>query len=200
MDWLQFISTAINALAWPIVVISLLMLVRKQLGPLVERIVELKLPGGAGAKFKEHMAASAQEAEEAVFGSSTHAERTIFPDKAFLDLAKHSPSAAILQSWKEFETLLQQIREKLPGMQPTHRFDSVVRRLVDLSLIDHSVEKLYQSLRLARNTAVHAGDAPGIAQGEALEYRDRINTLSNVLRSVLDQLPPRQPLGLAAAE
>jgi hypothetical protein len=199
MDWLQFTSTIIAALAWPSIVIALLVLVRRQLGPLVERVVELKLPGGAEAKFKEHLATSTEEAEEAALGMAGQAERRATPDRAFLELAKNFPSAAILQSWKDVEAILQQIRERLPGMQSRHKFDSVVRRLVDQKLIDASAEKLYQSLRQARNTAVHASDSVNIPQGEVLEYRDRVSTLSSLLQGALDRLPPRPALGLASA-
>jgi len=199
MDWLQFISSVVGALAWPLVAIFLLSLVRKRLGPLMERLIELKLPGGTEAKFKEHLAASSEEAEEVALGTPARAEHRAAPDRAFLELAKNSPSAAILQSWKDVEALLQQIRERLPGMQSRHRFESVVRRLVDQKLIDGSAERLYQNLRQARNTAVHTNDAANISQGEVLEYRDRVGALSNLLQGVLERLPPRPALGLARA-
>jgi hypothetical protein len=198
MDWLQFISSLIGVLAWPLVTVALLVLLRRQLGPLVERLVELKLPGGAEAKFKEHLAASTDEAEEVVLGAAQDGPRTA-PDRAFLELAKNFPAAAVLQSWKEVETILQQIRERLPGMQSRHKFDSVVRRLVDQKLIDASAERFYQSLRQARNTAVHASDTVNISQGEVLEYRDRVNTLASLLQRALEKLPARPALGLASA-
>jgi hypothetical protein len=198
MDALQFISTVIGALAWPSVVVALLVLLRKHLGPLVSRLVHLKLPGVAEAKFKEQLASSTEEAEEVAL-RTIQVERQTVPDRAFLELAKNFPSAAVLQSWKDIEAILQQIRERLPGMQSRHKFDSVVRRLVDQKLVDGSVEKLYQSLRQARNAAVHASDTASISQGEVLEYRDRIGTLSHLFQGVLDRLPPRPALGLASA-
>jgi hypothetical protein len=198
MNWLQFISTTIAALAWPLVTVALFVLLRPHVGPLFKRLVELKLPGGAEAKFKEHLAASTEEAEEVVLGAG-QAEPRAAPDRAFLELAKNFPAAAILQSWKEVEAILQQIRERLPGMQSRHKFDSVVRRLVEQKLIDTSTERFYQSLRQARNTAVHASDTVSISQGEVLEYRDRIETLSNLLRGALEKLPSRPALGLASA-
>jgi hypothetical protein len=199
MDWLQFTSSIIGALAWPLAAIGALILVRKHFGPLLQRLTHLKVPGMAEAKFKEHLAASTEEAEEVALQTRIQPESRAAPDKAFLELAKNFPSAAILQSWKDIEAILQNIRERLPGMQSRHRFESVVRRLVDQKLIDGSVEKLYQSLRQARNTAVHATDAGNISQGEVLEYRDRVATLSSIFQGVLDRLPPRSTLGLASA-
>jgi hypothetical protein len=198
VDWLQFISNIVGALAWPLVAIAILVMVRKQLGPLVERIVELKLPGGAEAKFKEHLAASIEEAEKVALETELAAQPQKGPDKAFLELAKNFPAAAIIQAWKEVEALLQQVRERLPGMQSRHKFDSVVRRLVDQKLIDSSSEKLYQVLRQARNSAVHANEAASISQGEVLEYRDRVSVLLGLLQRVLDQLPLRPAIGLVA--
>ena len=120
MDWLQFTSSIVGALAWPLVVFALLVLLRKHLGQLVSRLIHLKLPGVAEAKFKEQLAASTEEAEEVAL-RTVQVERQTAPDRAFLELAKNFPSAAILQSWKDIEATLQQIRERLPGMQSRHK-------------------------------------------------------------------------------
>jgi hypothetical protein len=48
MDWLQFISAIIGHVAWPIVILVLIVSVRRHLGSLAERILELSFGGATG--------------------------------------------------------------------------------------------------------------------------------------------------------
>jgi hypothetical protein len=45
MSWLQFIDSMVGHLAWPVVVLIVIVAVRKQLGSLAERILELSFGG-----------------------------------------------------------------------------------------------------------------------------------------------------------
>lgn len=53
MNWLQFFASIIGSLAWPSVIIALLLILRKQIAGLAERVKELTLPGGIKATFEE---------------------------------------------------------------------------------------------------------------------------------------------------
>jgi hypothetical protein len=55
MDWLTFFSKIIGNLAWPGVVLALLWWLRPHLGGLAKRLEELRLPGGARAKFRKEL-------------------------------------------------------------------------------------------------------------------------------------------------
>ena len=55
MDWLTFSSNVVGSLAWPLVVIGLLILLRGHLAGLAERLEELSLPGGARARFAKQL-------------------------------------------------------------------------------------------------------------------------------------------------
>jgi hypothetical protein len=50
MDWLQFIAAVIGHLAWPLVILILLIMVRKHIGALAERLLEFSF-GGAKITF-----------------------------------------------------------------------------------------------------------------------------------------------------
>jgi hypothetical protein len=50
MDWLQFTSAIVSHLAWPIVFIILLIILRKHLGSMADRLLELSF-GGAKVTF-----------------------------------------------------------------------------------------------------------------------------------------------------
>lgn len=190
MDWLQFLSSVIGSLAWPLVVLVLLVLLRRHLGPLAGRLEELSLPGGAKAKFKEQLESGRQSAETVALDAPNAIERPVSPamDGTFLELAKNYPDAAISQAWKEVEDVLLEIRGRLPDVQERSNLNSVVRRLKERGLIDGAAEKLFLNLRQARNTAVHAGKSARITTGEAVEYRDQVRVLLSLFRSVLERL------------
>jgi hypothetical protein len=59
MDWLQFIAAVIGHLAWPIVVLIVLFALRKHLGSLAERILELSF-GGAKVTFDKYLVKGAE--------------------------------------------------------------------------------------------------------------------------------------------
>jgi hypothetical protein len=200
MDWLQFASSVIGSLAWPFVVVVLLILLRKQLGSLALRIEELSLPGGAKAKFKEQLE-SGREAAEIVAAETPQASslKQDPADEAFLELAKNFPEAAVAQAWKEVEEVLLEVRRHILGADARQNLNSVVRRLRESNLIDGPVEALFLNLRQARNTAVHAGSNAAITPAEAVEYRDQVRILSDIFRGVIRQSRPSQgaePSGL----
>jgi len=63
MDWKAFIAAIVGSLAWPIVVLSLLITLRKQLVGLAERLQEFSL-GGAKATFEKQLETARKEAEK----------------------------------------------------------------------------------------------------------------------------------------
>jgi hypothetical protein len=63
MNWLQFISEMIGHLAWPVVVLIVVFEVRKHLGALADRILELSF-GGASVKFGKLLSKGAEIIEE----------------------------------------------------------------------------------------------------------------------------------------
>jgi hypothetical protein len=55
MDWKSFIASIVGSLAWPSVVVTLLILLREQIGSLAEHLQELSLPVGARASFEKQL-------------------------------------------------------------------------------------------------------------------------------------------------
>jgi hypothetical protein len=64
MDWHEFIEKMVSHLSWPGVVLIVLFAVRKHLGSLAERILELSF-GGATVKFDKLLAKGAELIEDA---------------------------------------------------------------------------------------------------------------------------------------
>ncbi len=190
MDWLQFIASLVGSLAWPLVVALLLILLRGQLSGLAERLEELTLPGGAKAKFEKQLAKAIVTSEQIDWAPDV---QHIQPQQAggeSLQLAKAFPEAAVLEAFKEVESLLIKIRSRLPGTS-ARSLNIVIQRLLDMNYIDENAYELFQNLREARNAAAHARTANGITPGEALEYQYRAGLMKELLQNTLFQLKPQ---------
>jgi hypothetical protein len=64
MDWLQFTAAITGHLAWPLVILTLLIVVRKQVHSLAERLLEFSF-GGAKISFDKILVDGAQLIEKA---------------------------------------------------------------------------------------------------------------------------------------
>jgi|SRR5580704_11450057 hypothetical protein len=183
MDWLQFISSMTGALAWPIVALIVVLCLRKRI---VENLEEFELPGGYKARFRKSLDTGRKRAEELIGERSDITKRPhdIADEEMFL--RGSIPDAAILFAYKEVEELLLNIRGQL-GVHVTFNLPSVMRKLLEMRLIDETTFKLFESLRKARNAAVHAGFAT-ITPAEALEFHDQAELLKDILRRVSNKL------------
>jgi hypothetical protein len=189
VDWKAFVASIVGSMAWPTVVIVLLILLRDQLGSLATRVEEFTFPGGAKAKFKAQLESSRDKLEEVELAGTRDLQSREKPDDAYLELAKNFPEAAVSQAWKDVEEVLLQTRDRLGEAHRRSNLNSVVRRLREQGLIDGATEELYLSLRQARNTAVHATKS-AITPAEALEFREQARALVVLLQRALGRLPP----------
>lgn len=195
MDWLTFIAQMVGALAWPLVVVVLLFLLRPYFGGLAGRLESLKLPGGTEAKFREELARAKEDVQ--VLQQQTGSVRTLdaAPDfdeiwqknEEYLELSKNFPEAAIMYSFQEVEHVLEEIAPKLDV--PHGRPRAVIEALQRRELIDGQLNDLYRRLSNLRNVAVHRG-AVTLSQDEALEYRNLARAAVFQLRQAQKRLDP----------
>jgi hypothetical protein len=111
-------------------------------------------------------------------------------DPTLLQLAKSFPEAAVIQSFKELETLILQIRGRMPDERPYRNLYEVLKALEKHKFIPQSAVTLFQSLREARNAAAHRNEEE-LSSREALDLIRQIKLLQEVLAQVLDQLPQK---------
>jgi|ERR1700687_923296 len=171
MDWLQFISAVIGHIAWPIVILVVIFAVRKHLGSLAERILELSF-GGATVKFDKLLTKGAEIIELAPvpeLPKSIEPELPLPPAPDQVKENQHPPGTGktraaitnILVAFEAIESLLEKIGHAL-GVNA--RGAQLIRMLVKRELIPDDLLELYNTLRLARNAAVHENVLPSKAQ------------------------------------
>ncbi len=184
LDLLTFFSTIIQSLAWPIVAIIIILLLKKQIQDLI--------PGLRHLKYKEF---------EATFGGKiAEVEQRLekaFPeidmgkDKSDLELSEierlHrliniSPRATILEAWIILENALRSIAvskdikegNRIPIMH-------LNKKLLNKNIVSEEVFSIIEVLRRLRNEAAHTKNFN--LNTELLEdYIDAIWRIANALR------------------
>lgn len=171
MDGLAFIAELIKALAWPVTVFSLVVLLRRpltQLIPLLQRLKYRNLELEFGERVEEIKAeAQAQLPAAPPFGAS------IFPTE-LSKLAEHSPRSVVLESWSRVESAARQAAERAAlQLSPRERRSPLrlVQALRLAELIEPDTAHIMHDLRTLRNEAAHAPDFT-LGKDAALNFAD----------------------------
>jgi hypothetical protein len=157
---------------------------------LQKRIEELTLPGGAGIKLAKQVEQVRNQAEIVEAEQQIEPPDIVLLDPRTMQLAEQFPEAALLESFKELEGVLLQIRMRLPDRKPYRNISEVVNYLADKQFITTSTAELFQRLREARNSAAHAKGDNRLTPGEAIELIRQAKLLIAVLINASDRLPP----------
>ncbi|MCE0850372.1 MULTISPECIES: hypothetical protein [Pseudomonas] len=152
MDWLQFFSSVLSSLAWPVAVIWLAYLLRAPLRKLIPRVRTVKY-----GEFHVDIGEQLEEVKEKVdAAASKPAETPEDPPISFRALAKADPRAAILSAWIPVEVELNAIAKKNDAKfvigKPALR---QLQALLEKGVLDQLTVETIANLRRIRNSAVH---------------------------------------------
>lgn len=209
MSWLPFIENMTGHLAWPLVMIVLLIVLRKHVGALADRIEEFSF-GGAKFTWKKKLAEGARIIDsesrpgfnpptEAPEPKQEPAERS--PDDKRAEIARDFTRRRATQHETISRSAFGQVLSGLDEVDKT-LFDigdamgidaasapSVMHSLVVHGNVPPSIGKLYDTLRDARNLIAHSATLPD--EKEASEYLRQTNFLRGALQSLKDLTPTR---------
>ena len=152
MAVLSFIAEVLKAVAWPITVLVLALLFRKDLAALLSRISALKHKD-TEVTFGQELAKAADRVVE-----SHHAEMESLSEpeaKKSVAILEISPSAAILSAWVDFEIAVREVIEDSDGKRP-RSVNALFKELVTRGLIDDDDLDFLYLLRELRNRVAHA--------------------------------------------
>ncbi|WP_353187637.1 hypothetical protein [Pseudomonas sp.] len=164
MDWLTFLSSIVNAVAWPATLIVLLVLIREQLPLLVKSLRRLKYKD-IEMEFGEAAKAIANEVQAIM--PAAQADNKIAGQekeevKARLEaIAELAPRAAILESWLQVEAAAADvIRENNLGVLTPYPGPMRLRdSLHKGGILNQRQLAIFEQLRTLRNEAVHVPEA-----------------------------------------
>ncbi|MDH4245628.1 MAG: hypothetical protein OEV38_17950 [Nitrospira sp.] len=163
MDWLTFISSVVASVAWPGVLVGILIWLRKPLATLVTalrsaRFKDLEL---SFSKKLDELEGKAEQAKLPAPGTRPAWVYENPDDWTFGDyierLAPISPRAAISEAWRHVELALKAAATRSGGKPPTRTTDSA-QSLQQEGLLPRDAASLVEDLRALRNRAVHADD------------------------------------------
>jgi Sec-independent protein translocase protein TatA len=192
LDKLTFVSNLISSLVWPLIVISIVILLRKPLRELIHdlgrRLRSIKFPGGE-AEFSQELAEIKEAADVAnlppVAGVPTGESLllTIEEDtNQWARLVELSPRAAISEAWRWVENAMRETAKKLGIPQSDTRSTiALIRALGKRETLSSDTVAIISNLRGIRNTAVH-GIEPEISRSDAIEYISLVRRIIAALR------------------
>jgi hypothetical protein len=192
MDWKQFFASLVGSLAWPLAAVTIVYVFKDQFRLLIGHIKRIGA-GGVNVELSEKVEEAVVAGEVVQVEKGLIAPDVIGLDPTLLQLAKSFPEAALIQSFKELEYLILQIRERMPDARPSRNLYEVLKALEKQQFIPQSAIALFQSLREARNAAAHGKGEEALSSSEALDLIRQIKLLQEVLRQALDQLPKKSP-------
>jgi len=217
MDWLSFFASVIKSLAWPAVVLVLSVMLRKRIGPALERLFDratkIKGPGGFEADFERDLIEAREKSEELEIETAAanppNAQQIAqmlpptAPDDPYIALAKLSPEAAILEAFKEVERALIENRSAVYGPTTASTLSTtrlnlsqIVRDLNNTGAISSEVLEQFRRVRELRNLAAHPTGNSDLSIAAAVEYRNLCQSLISAFNLGFGKLSVlREPVG-----
>jgi hypothetical protein len=186
VDWLSFIAAIVQAGAWPLAVVVIILILRKPLAGLIPLLQRLKYKD-LELEFGERVEEVKAEAD-AVLPPTAPLEGLAEGDRDRLrQLSILSPRSAVLESWRRVEHAALAAAERnhvaLPfrkeGISPVQ----VIRELERAELIDREQSGLLADLRILRNRAAHAPDF-ALSGESALDYASTADRLVRYLNQI----------------
>lgn len=172
MDWLTFIAKLLEIIAWPAVVLTAILLLRKPLGEWLSTLTNLKLKWSDWEGEFSRGLEEAKETADRIPPPTTTITTTPPPDyepasEKYRRLIEVSPAAGITEAWRDIEIELKTAGENcgLNVEVPPHQLIKTVSEYVQL---DRDMLDLLQRLRMLKNEAVHGRTA--VSHAQASEY------------------------------
>ena len=157
-----------------------------------DNVESLKV-GGVEAKIRRNLKDAAEELKSAEPVTPEAATSNDSQFAAFLDMATTSPTGAIIEAWKQVESVAYDlVARELPRLRDIDRSrpinsQSLFKHLLAIGALPDSELNTFQKLRVIRNQAAHSSDRQ-ITSESAREFVRLADRLVDVLNQfILDQ-------------
>jgi hypothetical protein len=185
MDNLEFISSLINSLAWPSVIIITVLILRKTISQVMLGVSKIQYNNFQMDFGKELAIIESTINKTEAYGISDkkqlkteEAESNNIskknPEQQLKAIAEISPVAAIIMAWSLIENEIQSTILRL-SISPDYPFYNSALKNVQLlkenSYIDKFIEQTLSQMRILRTKVLHENTSDGsITYAEAMEY------------------------------
>ncbi len=186
MNWLDFISSLVASLAWPVTLLIVLFWLKDNLQSLFPFIERFKYKDFE-VQFRAAVKEIAEESKTALLAPEPEEEEqpTDIRDQLF-QLAEVSPRTAILEAWLHVESWAVR-RVQMLGKVPTDKLKNMAplrlgKLLQDYKILAPNQMHMFHQLRDLRNKAVHVSDAR-FSTEDVIEYVDLALALARAIRA-----------------
>lgn len=183
MDWLQFISSIVGSLAWPITLVIAFFIIKNHLSTLFPFVERLKYKDFE-LEFRKSVQELTEKSRDALPRPNVD-EQAAAPRDRLYTLAEISPRSAILEAWLEVETAAADaLQTRDPQVASKTRMAAPLRLgelLNRYQVINGQQLEIFHRLRDLRNKAVHIGDAT-FQSSEVTEYIDLASSLASQIK------------------
>ncbi|SCM65962.1 hypothetical protein [Donghicola eburneus] len=192
MDWLQWSSSVIGSTAWPIAISVVALAYRGQIGQLLKRVRGAKY-GDAEVSFSDELdkievqasglptrsASDVTDNSIEALQSTTHTstDGKQVPDDGFseqqdrfTEIAKLSPSAAVLDVWRKVELELERSFERSGLSREKKRMAPIQlgMKLYEMGVIHQHTIDMIKDLQSFRNAAAHSEE---VSMADAYRFK-----------------------------
>jgi hypothetical protein len=183
MDLPTFIVQIISALAWPVTVLIIFLILRRQLIALIPalqrfRFRDLELDFN---RQVQELKSEVREQLEPLRGVLNGEEQI---RTRWVELAQISPRAVVLEAWLQLEqAAIEAARRSGLNLKSAEMKSPLIlgQALEETSILDDQTPAIYHQLRNLRNAAAHASDF-AFTPDSALEYADLAARLTEYLQ------------------
>jgi uncharacterized protein YutE (UPF0331/DUF86 family) len=193
MNGLEFISSVVHTLTWPIIVLIIIFTLKKPLSQLLLSLSKFKynnleMDFGKELNKLEKTLEEHNEYEEHIDESNNTAGTKKENESEILSIAEIHPSAAITVAWTMVEKEIVNIINNLaisPDYPPYNSALKNINLLKENKYIDTATYELINEFRHLRNKVSHAhSDGEQITYLEAVKYYELANKIIKKLREI----------------
>lgn len=194
MNILQFISDLVGSLAWPVVVIILVVLLRKEINELLATLTRLKIKD-VEMDFQRLTKSAGKLPPSLPSPDLTATDRAIYEslEDQILKVSESAPSAAILLAWASVEIAMSSAVARMAISPEPPEYRSAVHNLEQLQRfagLPQEVVNTISEMRTLRNKVAHDERlCLRISQDSALSYTQTAIRIINYLNGFV-RLPP----------
>jgi hypothetical protein len=169
LSWREFIASLVHALAWPIALVIVALIFRRQVVALLEAPLK-RLKAGPGGVELEYWERAAEQVSENVRVPKEAAPQLLDEEAAaWLTLADSAPGEVVLRTFQAVERELRAIADRSDIVVPTQLPTAALTDLLTtLRLITPESAKAVDGLRELRNVVAHTSDQ--VTHERAKEY------------------------------
>lgn len=186
MNWLTFIASVIGDLAWPATLLAVIFMLRSPIAKLLPDLRKLKYKDlevdfGRGLERVEKKLDEVASPATGAIEQQAEVQPELLPKtrkELVLKIAELSPTAAILESWKNVERTLD-FYFSARGIKRPLSGQSITRHLDYDPNFPPQLVSAYQELRVLRNMAAH--EQGGISADHAREFDEQASRLALAL-------------------